>query len=150
MTGCDFQILYEIMCVWTPFNSIQNNQMKTDLYKPTCILLKDELGAQQNIHEYLRIQRRLRSSGAPVPPEHSLLPAGRIFMSLAVHRASSKYSDQTVQIRRLICVIVGHSLCRVCCTPAQMSHVMRLWYFSSPVNSFFKRTIAAIPWGLDV
>ena len=28
----------------------------------------------------------------------------------------------------------------------QMSHVMRLWYFSSSVNSFFKRACAAIQW----
>ena len=32
----------------------------------------------------------------------------------------------------------------------QMSHLMRLWYFSSSVNSFFKRACAAIQWGLDV
>ena len=28
-----------------------------------------------------------------------------------------------------------------------LSHVKRLWYFSSSVNSFFKRTCAAIQWG---
>ena len=32
----------------------------------------------------------------------------------------------------------------------EMSHVMRLWYFSSSVNSFFKRACAAIQWGLDI
>ena len=31
-----------------------------------------------------------------------------------------------------------------------LSHVMRLWYFSSSVNSFFKRACAVIQWGLDV
>ena len=30
---------------------------------------------------------------------------------------------------------------------AQMSQVMRLWHFSSSVNSFFKRACAAIQWG---
>ena len=30
----------------------------------------------------------------------------------------------------------------------EMSHLMRLWYFSSSVNSFFKRACAAIQWGL--
>ena len=29
----------------------------------------------------------------------------------------------------------------------KMSHVMRLWHFSSSVNSFFKRACAAIQWG---
>ena len=28
-----------------------------------------------------------------------------------------------------------------------LSHVMRLWYFSSSVNSFFKRVCASIQWG---
>ena len=32
----------------------------------------------------------------------------------------------------------------------KMSHVMRLWYFSSSVNSFFKRARAAITVWLDV
>ena len=32
----------------------------------------------------------------------------------------------------------------------EMSHVMRLWAFSSSVNSFFKRACAAIQWGLDI
>ena len=31
-----------------------------------------------------------------------------------------------------------------------MSHLMRLWYFSSSVNSFCKRSCAATQWGLDV
>ena len=31
--------------------------------------------------------------------------------------------------------------------PDYLSHLMRLWYFSSSVNSFFKRTYAAIQWG---
>ena len=31
-----------------------------------------------------------------------------------------------------------------------MHHLMRLWYFSSSVNSFFKRACAAIQWGLDI
>ena len=31
-----------------------------------------------------------------------------------------------------------------------MSQLMRLWHFSSSVNSFFKRACAAIQWGLDV
>ena len=30
---------------------------------------------------------------------------------------------------------------------AQMSHLMRLWHFSSSVNSFFKQACAAIQWG---
>ena len=30
----------------------------------------------------------------------------------------------------------------------KMSHLMRLWYFSSSVISFFKRACAAIEWGL--
>ena len=30
---------------------------------------------------------------------------------------------------------------------AQMSHLMRLWHFSSSVNSVFKHTCAAIQWG---
>ena len=32
----------------------------------------------------------------------------------------------------------------------EMSHLMKIWYFSSSVNSFFKRAYAAIPMGLDV
>ena len=28
-----------------------------------------------------------------------------------------------------------------------LSHLMRLWHFSSSVNSFFKRACAAIQWG---
>ena len=31
--------------------------------------------------------------------------------------------------------------------PLHMSHLMRLWYFSSSVNSFFKHAWAAIQWG---
>ena len=29
----------------------------------------------------------------------------------------------------------------------ELSHVMRLWYFSSSINTFFKRACAAIQWG---
>ena len=32
----------------------------------------------------------------------------------------------------------------------EMSHLMRLWHFSSSLNSFFIRACAAIQWGLDV
>ena len=31
--------------------------------------------------------------------------------------------------------------------PLHISHLMRLWYFSSAVNSFFKHTCTAIQWG---
>ena len=32
-------------------------------------------------------------------------------------------------------------------TKLQLSHLMRLWHFSSSVNSFFKHACASIQWG---
>ena len=52
-------------------------------------------------------------------------------------KKNKKHPGKTSGLRSLIVALTGDCL----------SHVLRLWYFSSSLNSLFKRTCAAIQWG---
>ena len=98
----------------------------------------------------------------------SSLSAWRHLGSLATHWAHSEDSDQTgrmlgAQPRCWFCYEVAQVFSLTCkCFPETHqkqkrqifgfnSHsFFRLWYFSSSVNSFFKRACAAVQLGLDV
>ena len=60
------------------------------------------------------IQCRLKSACTSVQSDQSLLPMWRNIASLAIQNAPSEDSDQTAQMCRLLWILVGHTLHKVC------------------------------------
>ena len=108
------------------------------------------IALRQNQQNDMCAQQRLRSAWASIQSDHCSLCAQQIVKGPMFLHADSEESEQTGLMPRMIRVFngrAGHFVGFVMRWLKYWSHVMRLWYFLSSVNSFFKHACTAIQWG---